>query len=275
MAATFFRGQTENFGVAGNWSNGLPDSTHTPAIFDGSITQTSALTGLDRTGDTFTLVTYPNYHGKIGESGNPLIWEDSHTVMRTATIHGSGELYLECPINATGGEMVIMPSRHATVHIKAKFYRLVVGSGNVLLDAYSTFSAFLWIFGAGTRVTLPVAPGAEDGPTHLWQDGGYFVNQRTTVSGDEFIIGGGELIQEGRLTNTPYLTIVGGTVRYRPGAGYLGSQVILTGIRGLLDLSTIGEVLTWGQVVIGPEFEIDGDVQGSLSPNIDLRNRWP
>lgn len=260
MAATFWQAVNEDVGSAANWTNGTPDSTHTPAIADGR-SQASMKVNVDRTGDVFVLKTARAYTGQIGSPGNPLKWDG----LGSANIHhlaGSGNAWLEAATSnrflmdakASNGPTVLL----SNTQLQEIYCR---GSNNTILDPKCTGAIRIFMVGSAARLTMQAADGSEQAPQIVDMRAGVFTNHRNYVfaSQDHIFVSGGVLNQHGYLQSATVSVITGGVMKYIPRDDQTHTTPLIDVLGGILDLRETDQIFDPFRMVIGP----DGNILGS------------
>lgn len=272
MAATYWNGSTGAWGTAGNWTNGVPSASNTPAVFDGR-SQQSVTSGLDQAGVSFTLKTTSKYHGNIGALGNPLEWTGAGVNVFNV-LRGRGERHVE-PSGPNESFVVDGPD---VFFANCALVELIVKRGTCNCASTCDFSQRLFIMGGGAIVTIEEQAVAQKSPIQFQMNAGKLVNKRIWNStNSRAILSGGRIEQTGLMGNNLFVALHGGVINYRPLAPVAGSSPFIDIIAGLLDFSESDQVITFGAIRVG----VDGAIKASALQteasviDLDFREDFP
>lgn len=264
--------------IASNFSNGLPGNagaSDPDAYFNGQ-GQASVTQDMDQTGKSFKLITTPEYQGDVGSLGNPLVCSlTGATGSPFNSIRGTGSVYLAPTssaaviVNSLNLATALFISSDSTMPLYVKSgHATVMPTGGIEL---------LTVMGIDASVELITIDGSERSPKYLILTSGDITSDRQTPANSLWEVNGGLLTTtEVTYSNTSWLFINGGTVRFEPtGEISTGLQVVLAG--GLLDMSRSVHRITFKSLIIGPEAELL-DVPGAVGSTVaivDLRLEYP
>ncbi len=276
MAATYWQGTTGAFGTAGNWTNGVPSTTKTPAVFDGR-SQQSVTSGLDQTGAIFDLKTTRKWRGDIGALGNPLKWSNAGN---WHVLRGTGKTHVEPAIAAA--ELFVVDGGDV-FFTTCLLNELVAKSGKCTLASTVDFTpsslpSSIYILGSGAVVTIEELATTETMVTRFQMKAGQCFNKRLWDGADSTcVITGGFLTQTGVAGDNLEVKLHGGTFKYKPLASTTGHTPSFDVMGGLLDFSEADQVISFGFIRVG----IDGAIKASALQNeqaivdVDFREDFP
>ena len=260
MAATYWNASTGVFDTAGNWTNGVPGPSNTPAVFDGR-SQQSVTSGLDRGTVQFQLNTTRDYRGDIGAVGNSLIWNGGGGDMNT--LRGRGNLYLAPDVLTSG--FFTVDALGAVFFTVCKLKSLWMKSGAANLASTAEVSGVLQIMGVGSVTTIEEQAAAEKMAAEVIMLTGILINKRiTNETGQRITMSGGTLKQTGVLGSNAALYLHGGRINYAPLSSVSGNTPDIFVLGGLFDFSGSAQVLT-----ANLEVGVDGTVKGSALQTAD------
>ena len=251
MAATYWNGSTGALDTAGNWTNGVPSASNTPAVFDGR-SQQSVTSGLGQGVTAFQLKTTRDYRGDIGASGNPLIWNGQGGT-KWNTIRGSGTVHLQ-PNIATQEQFVIDALRGRVAFTTCKLQEVVVKAGTLDIGSTVIMGSRMHLVGVSAVTTLEEQATSEAAPTELLMTAGLLFNKRIfNETNSNISISGGTIKQTGVLGSAAKVFMHGGVIKYDPLASVSGREPGLFLLGGLFDFSGADQAMGLGKVYIGPD----------------------
>lgn len=215
--------QTGDLNTAGNYTNGVPSATETPAIWDqtNSDSVTAGMSDLTAV-NVPEIIFNPGYTGDIGSSGAPL---DIHA--DKITFRGAGRLFFKNGDSSADTDDLILDAPSSPLMqigcVTAGITRIAALNGPVTLDATLTGTADLYV-GAGAIVTIEGANAI----TNVFVDRGgqvkacnvpittlYMLGGRMLQNRDggriTTIVMGGDAYLDYQAATGPALAIVGGT----------------------------------------------------------------
>jgi hypothetical protein len=279
VAATIWQGggAAGDFNDSANWSNSVPDSTHTPAIFDGS-SQADVTLNLGRGADTFRLITTPKYTGNIGSSGSALTWEGTAAAETSANIRGSGAVYLD--ITGASKDVVVnsknMTNACTLASATGDIRHLVVLRGHCIALGTCSFTGRAFVYGNHAKLTIYAIASTEAAADYIHVTSGTLINHRIMEdSGDMIIQTGGVIEQYGSLELGVYLYQSGGEFYYEPSIDVSGKTPIAVIADGLFDASESQSAIGFGTLIQGPNATVRGDVTAHIAPTLELWQDYP
>lgn len=278
MAATYWQGTTGDWGTAGNWSNGVPSPTNTPAVLNGR-SQQDVTSGLVQTGIAFQLKSTRNYRGNLGAVGSPLDWSGAAGLYHTW--QGSGAAYVETLVGSPDNWVVDGGAVHFTA---SEIIRLIVKRGIVTASSDTTFTGELWIIGADVVITIEERAATELSPSRAYIHTGRLIMKRLwDGAGNDLFVSGGVVDQTGILGDNVRVAIESGVLEYHPLASATGhTPVAMDLVGGLLDISKCDQVLALGPIRVGVDAAIKGSALqteaaflAAATSSVDFRDNFP
>jgi len=269
MAKTVWQSSDGAFGAASSWSNGVPNASNTPALYDGT-SQHDVIPGtldfdVNRGSDDFEVVVTPEYSGIIASASSPLTWG---ATTKRVTFRGSGQLFMS---NAFADVFVDSDNRQDAVTIDAYAF-LMAKHGGVRITSTAVLKKN-WIIG-DARMT--VEPDTDVSASEWHIKGGIVICDREISSSGLIHIAGGRLRQS-KVCAGPF-DVLGGRLEYWPDPETVSTAAV-TLLGGILDLSENSvDVLTGAQIIKGPEAIVIGKLGGGSGVSFvtyDLAEDYP
>jgi hypothetical protein len=279
VAATIWNNALSDgdFNAAGNWTNGVPSSINTPAIFNAT-TQSPPTTNLDRTASSFRLIVTDKFRSDIGSSGSPLIWEGTAAAETTANLRGPGTMYLD--IRGASKDVVVeSTNRVNAVTLKTTtgdIRHLVVLRGHCTALGTCSFTGRAFVTGNQAKLTINAVDTTELPPDVITVLGGLLVNHRTMDnSGDLIQLSAGTIEQSGALETAVRLHVTGGVFKYTPNVDVSAKAPVATIMGGVFDARESDSAIGFGSLIHGPNATVLGDVTAHVVPTLELWQQYP
>jgi len=279
----------------GDWNNTASwDSGQVPgaggigtdtALFDGT-SQVSMTTNLDRTSDQNLkrIVTYTEFTGNIGASGNPLKHAlASSTDGESRIVHrGTGQFWYEGE-SGDVQDVFVNSRRHLGSYCmicSGTIRKLVVVRGKVLIESTCNI-AQIHTLGINALVTMEAIDSSETDPSIINISAGVLQNARATTGSDYIYVGlHGFLVQTGRVHDSSFI-VNNGQIRLEPDTDPSTTHnPALYHSSGSIDQSGSKYVTSFSDLIIGPGAVTAGgalDVGGltTLGTDLDAREEYP